>query len=111
MMTGRKWAAVAAVALIGCGASAWRLSPPGGGSARGDEKTGKEAKAEVGARPPYVHSVVFYLKEGAPKGEAESIIADAHALLAKIPSVKGLWIGRPAEKGTPELAVTDYHVA
>lgn len=42
-----------------------------------------------------------YLKEDAPRDEAEKIIADGHRLLAKIPSVKGLWIGRPAEKATP----------
>jgi hypothetical protein len=62
-------------------------------------------------KPPYVHTVVFYLKKDAPADETEKIIADAHALLAQIPSVKGLWIGRPAEKATPNLALTDYHVA
>ena len=103
---------VVALILIGWGVSGWRPSPRGVGSARGgDEKKEGEAKPRGEAKPPYVHTVVFYLKEDAPRGEAERIIADAHGLLARIPSVKGLWIGRPAEQATPKLAVTDYHVA
>ena len=103
---------VVVLILIGGGVSGWNPSPGGGGRARGgDEKTQGEAKPKAGPKPPYVHTVVFYLKADAPRGEAEKIIADAHGLLARIPSVKGLWIGRPAEKATPKLAVTDYHVA
>jgi hypothetical protein len=60
--------------------------------------------------PGYVHSVVFYLKKDAPKGSDAELIADSHKLLAKIPSVKGLWVGRPADKYTPKVAVTDYQV-
>jgi hypothetical protein len=71
----------------------------------------KEKKKEKGAaKPPYVHAVIFYLKKDAPKDEVETLIDDSHKLLAKIPSVKGLWVGRPAEKSTPKFAVTDYQV-
>lgn len=98
------WFAV--VFQIACCESAWFPSPRGDGRAMGGDEL-----AQPQARPPYVHTVIFYLKEDAPKDETEQIIADAHNLLAKIPSVKGLWIGRPAEKATPKLAVTDYHVA
>ncbi|GIW83024.1 MAG: hypothetical protein KatS3mg105_4831 [Gemmatales bacterium] len=59
---------------------------------------------------PYVHVVVFYVKKDAPKGTIEAVIADAHKLLADIPSVRLLKIGRPAEKSTPEVSVKDYQV-
>jgi hypothetical protein len=101
---------VVVLTLIGWGASGWHPSPRGGARG-GDEKAKGEAKPKGEARPPYIHTVVFYLKADAPKDETEKIIADAHGLLARIPSVKGLWIGRPAEKATPKLAITDYHVA
>lgn len=60
--------------------------------------------------PPYVHSVIFYLKKDAPKGTADEFISDSHKLLAKIPSVRGVWAGPPADKYTPKVAVTDYQV-
>jgi hypothetical protein len=62
------------------------------------------------ADPPYVHAVIFYLKKDAPKSEAQKLIADSHELLAKIPTVKKLWVGRPAEMATPEYAVKDFQV-
>ena len=62
------------------------------------------------ADAPYVHAVIFYLKKDAPKDAAKEIIADAHAILAKIPSVRMVKAGLPAEKSTPKLAVTDYQV-
>ena len=37
--------------------------------------------------------------------------ADCHKLLEKIPSVKQLWVGRPAKEATPDLASKDYDVA
>jgi hypothetical protein len=112
MMNRLTWATVVPLLLIGWGVTVWHPSLREGGRARGgDEKAEGEAKPTGKGRAPYVHTVVFYLKEDAPKDEVEQIIADAHGLLAKIPSVKGLWIGRPAEKATPKLAVTDYHVA
>jgi hypothetical protein len=83
----------------------WSLiSAPG---LAGDAKKDKEVKKE---KANYVHTVIFYLKNDTPKDEAETLIADCHKLLAKIPSVKGLWAGLPAEKSTPKFAVTDYQV-
>ena len=58
--------------------------------------------------PPYVHSVIFYLKKDAPKDTVEKAIADAHTLLEKVPTVRKLWVGRPAAKSTPQFAKTDY---
>jgi Stress responsive A/B Barrel Domain len=62
-------------------------------------------------KAPYVHTVIFHLKKDAPKDAAEGLIADAHELLAKIPTVRELRVGRPAKKGTPELANKDFAVA
>jgi hypothetical protein len=61
-------------------------------------------------KAPYVHSVIFYLKKDAPKDEGKALIADAHELLAKIPTVRMIKIGPPAEKSTPEVAKMDYQI-
>jgi Stress responsive A/B Barrel Domain len=62
------------------------------------------------APAPYVHTVVFYLKKDTPPAKVEAMISDCHTILAKIATVRGLWVGRPAAKGTPEKALTDYSV-
>jgi hypothetical protein len=70
--------------------------------------------AEKDAKKPaarYVHTVIFTLKKDAPKDEEAQMIADCHEMLAKIPSVRQLRAGRPAEKGTPRLAKKDFNVA
>ncbi len=59
---------------------------------------------------PYVHAVIFYLKKDAPAGEVDALIEDTHKLLGKISTVRGLWVGEPAVKATPEYAIKDYHV-
>jgi Stress responsive A/B Barrel Domain len=46
---------------------------------------------------PFVHTVIFYLKADAPSGAADDIVADCHSMLAKIPTVKLLRAGKPAE--------------
>lgn len=61
-------------------------------------------------QPPYVHSVIFYVKKDAPKGTVSELISDCHKLLAKVPSVRGVWAGQPADKYTPKVTVTDYQV-
>ncbi len=68
------------------------------------------ALAADDAKAPYVHTVIFYLKKDAPKDEAKSLVADAHELLAKIPTVRMLKIGPPADKSTPKVAVNDYQI-
>src|SRR5262249_23217950 len=68
------------------------------------------ASAADKADAPYIHAVIFYLKKDAPKDEAKALIADATELLAKIPTVRGVKAGLPAEKSTPKFAVTDYQV-
>jgi hypothetical protein len=59
--------------------------------------------------PLFVHTVFFYLKKDAPANEADALIADAQKSLAKIPSVREIRAGKPAEKATP-VAVKDYQV-
>jgi hypothetical protein len=99
----RNLSAVALLALAGLAV----LS--GGQAAAGASKDIPGAKADKPA-PPYVHAVIFYLKKDAPEGEVEALIRDTHKLLAKIPTVRKLWVGRPAAKSTPKFAVTDYQV-
>lgn len=60
--------------------------------------------------PPYIHTVIFYIKKDAPDDAASQVIRDCHDLLEGIPSVRKLWAGRPAKKATPKVAVTDYQV-
>jgi hypothetical protein len=69
----------------------------------------KEADKKSAGR--FVHTVIFTLKKDAPKDEEAQMIADCHEMLGKIPSVKHLRAGRPAEKGTPRFAKKDYNVA
>ena len=71
----------------------------------------KKDDAPKKAKARYVHTVIFTLKKDAPKDEEAQMIADCHEILGKIPSVRELRAGRPAEKGTPKLAKTDYNVA
>jgi hypothetical protein len=82
---------------------AWLAVPvPGGWADQGDPPKS--------AQPPYVHSVIFYLKKDTPAAKREELIADCHKVLGKIPSVRGIWVGQPAAKGTPDFAVKDFHV-
>jgi hypothetical protein len=57
-----------------------------------------------------VHVVVLKLKSDSPSTEAQSVIDDTYSQLSKIKTVRGVWAGKPASKGTPEAA-TDYTVA
>jgi len=75
------------------------------------------AKAPPAAAPnpaagAFVHTVIFHLKKDAPAGTADKVVADCHAMLETIPSVKGLKAGPPAPEGesTPKVALHDYDV-
>jgi hypothetical protein len=59
----------------------------------------KEVKKDTAAKePPLVHVVIFQLKKDADADAAQSLIADSHEMLEKIPTVRGLKVGRPTEK-------------
>jgi hypothetical protein len=77
----------------------------GGGVGAGEK--GKPKK-----KGNYVHSVIFHLKKDAPADAARQIVGDCHTLLAKIPTVRGVWAGPPApkEESTPKVAVHNYQV-
>jgi hypothetical protein len=75
----------------------------------GVSRPGQVDKSPV-RKAAYVHTVLFHLKKDAPREEASALISDAHELLGKIPSVRELRIGRPAEKGTPDFAKKDFQV-
>jgi hypothetical protein len=44
----------------------------------------------------FIHQVLFWLKKDAPAGTREKLIGDGRELLGKIPTVKHLWMGKPA---------------
>ena len=44
----------------------------------------------------FVHAVYFWLKEGTPDAARQQLVADCKTYLAKIPTVRHLWAGRPA---------------
>ena len=49
----------------------------------------------------FVHVVLFWLKEGTPDSARDAIINDCKTLLAKIPTVRHCWTGRPAMTPRP----------
>ncbi len=77
-------------------------------AARGEDKKDGSGSASNKAAP-YVHVVIFTIKKDAPEGTTDKVIADCQELLAKIPSVRDLKAGKPAEKST-EIAKKNYQV-
>jgi len=61
---------------------------------------------------PYVHVLLYKVKPGAGDRAVEIIMDDARILLSPLPTVKGLWIGRPVpQAATPEVSVVaDYDI-
>ena len=77
-----------------------------------DDKTIKGLQATIdGYRGAgLVHVVILKLKADSPSSEAQSVIDETYSQLTKIKTVRGVWAGKPAAKGTPDAA-TDYTVA
>jgi hypothetical protein len=44
----------------------------------------------------FVHVVLFWLKPGAPAEARDNLLRDARELLGAIPTVRHIWVGRPA---------------
>jgi Stress responsive A/B Barrel Domain len=59
----------------------------------------------------FVHVVIFTLKKDAPKEAVAEVVADCHAMLSKIPSVRAVKAGRPSEKVAEKFVKTNYHLA
>ena len=57
-----------------------------------------------------VHVVYFWLNDNAPAGEAQSLADSCKNLLGKIPSVRHLWAGGPADTPPREIIDTTYAV-
>ncbi|MBY0460364.1 MAG: Dabb family protein [Gemmataceae bacterium] len=77
-----------------------------------DDKTirGLQAVVDGYRNAGLVHVVVLKLKTDSPSGEPQSVIDEVYSQLSKIKTVRGVWAGKPASKGTPD-AETDYTVA
>jgi hypothetical protein len=102
----RQWPLAAAMAVLTLAGAAFAADPaklpdPIKPSLSGDKT------------PPTVHVVVFRMKKDAPADAVEKVVADCHAMLETIPSVRILKVGRPAppEQSTPKVAAHDYDVA
>jgi hypothetical protein len=67
------------------------------------------APGKAKKEPAFSHVVFFKLKPDAPAGSTEALLADCHDVLAKIPSVRSLRAGRPAEKAEA-ISIKDFHV-
>jgi predicted RNase H-like nuclease (RuvC/YqgF family) len=60
-------------------------------------------------KAPFVHSVILKLKKD-DDDQTKTVFEEANKTLAKIDGVRGVWIGKPAENGTPELAQKGYRI-
>jgi hypothetical protein len=66
-----------------------------------------EGKKDAGT--PFVHTVIFYVKADTPSTVVDDIVNDCHEMLAKIPTVRLLRAGKPAEAAGPPTK-KDYAV-
>ena len=64
---------------------------------------------EAAKKAPFVHAVVLKLKK-MDEDQVKTIYDLADKTLAKIDGVRGFWVGKPAENGTPELAAKGYQL-
>jgi uncharacterized coiled-coil protein SlyX len=60
-------------------------------------------------KAPFVHTAILKLKKD-DDAQVQKVYDAAGKTLAKIDGVRGLWIGKPAVDGTPELAQKGYHL-
>jgi hypothetical protein len=49
----------------------------------------------------FVHAVYFWLKQGTGGAARQQLIDDCTRLLGKVPSVRHLWVGKPAMTPRP----------
>ena len=57
-----------------------------------------------------VHMVYFWLNDDAPSGEADALAEGCRSLLGKIPGVRHLWAGGPADTPRREIIDVSYAV-
>lgn len=82
-------------------------------TAKADDKSAKTLQGTIDGykNAGLVHVVILKLKPDSPQSEVQSLIDETYSQLAKIKTVRGVWAGKPAAKGTPDVAATDYTVA
>lgn len=66
-------------------------------------------EAESVKKAPFVHTIILKSKKEDEK-QILIVTEEAQKTLGMINGVRGLWIGKRAEKGTPELAQTGYQL-
>ena len=83
------------------------------GNDKADDKTikGLQTTLDGYKKAGLVHFVVLKLKADSPSTEAQSVIDDTYKELSKIKTVRGVWAGRPSDRGSPDFLFTDYTVA
>ncbi|HEX6736998.1 MAG TPA: Dabb family protein [Vicinamibacteria bacterium] len=67
------------------------------------------APAPAASQPAVVHVVLFTLEPGAKPEDAAELIADSRRLLAQVPGVEDIRVGRKA-KDDRDVHVKDYEV-
>jgi hypothetical protein len=60
-------------------------------------------------KAPYLHTVVLKLKK-ADDAQVQRVYDEAFKTIAKIKGVRGMFIAKPADDDTPELAQKDYQL-
>lgn len=60
-------------------------------------------------KAPFVHTVILKLKK-ADDDEVKKIYDEASMTLAKIDGVRAVYVGKPAESGTPDVAQKGYQL-
>ena len=64
---------------------------------------------QAAKKAPFVHTVILKLKQK-DDDQVKKVQDEADKTLAKIDGVRSIYIGKPAEKGTPELAQKGYQL-
>ena len=85
-------------AILGISISAISLSLQGCASSEPMAKTA-----------PFVHVVLFKTKSGTPEAAA-GLVRDVNEMLARLPTVRGIWLGSPAPTNTRPIVDANYDV-
>lgn len=59
---------------------------------------------------PFVHVVLFKTRSESPDSAAAALMDDIREKLAPLPTVRGLWIGRPAPTNVRPIVDANYDV-
>ena len=70
---------------------------------------GCASKGALPASAPFVHVVFFKTASGTPDAAAE-LVRDIETMLADLPTVKGIWMGKPAPTNTRPIVDANYDV-